>query len=124
MDPQFGWYDTNAESIRSLLTDGDLNAQAEGHFRLSYPIMAITLPILSLVIFLCFPMSLNRQVYIISSSLLFALFIQLLLISMRKIFILNPSLWFLFYLIPTIPILISMFVIFFQDNLKNHNLNE
>ena len=124
IDPKFGWYDTNAESIRSLLTVGDLNAQAEGHFRLSYPIMAITLPILSLVIFLCFPMSLNRQVYIISSSLLFALFIQLLLISMRKIFILNPSLWFLFYLIPIMPILISMFIVIFQDRFKNYNLNK
>ena len=121
IDPKFGWYDTNAESIINLLTIGDLNAKAEGHFRLSYPIMAITLPILSLVFFLCFPMLFNKQFYIISSSLLFALFIQLLLISMRKVFILNPTLWFLFYLIPIIPILISLFIIFFQDNLKNYN---
>ena len=123
-DPKFGWYDTNAESIISLLTNGDLNAKAEGHFRLSYPIMAITLPMLSLVIFLCFPMLFKRQVYIVSSSLFLGLLIQLLLISMRKVFILNPSLWSLFYLIPITPILLSLFIIFFQDNFKNYNQNK
>ena len=93
-------------------------SKKDAHFRLAYPILTITLPLIAVVSFFCFPNSYSNQVYIISTSLLLSLFLQLLLISMRRVIIINPTLWFIFYLIPIIPICVSLFIIFIQDNFK------
>ena len=58
----------------------------------------------------------KNQIIQISSSLLIALLIQVLLISMRRVLIFNPSLWFIFYLIPILPIVFSLLVAQFYNN--------
>ena len=118
INPKFRWLDANEKTIFNLLQEDDINSIAEAHFRLAYPILTITLPLIAVVSFFCFPHLYSNQVYLISSSLLLSLFIQLLLISMRRVIIINPSLWFIFYLIPIIPIFISLIIIFIQDNFK------
>jgi len=106
INPKFRWLDANEKTIFNLLQEDNINSIAEAHFRLAYPILTITLPLIAVVSFFCFPNSYSNQVYLISSSLLLSFFIQLLLISMRRVIIINPSLWFIFYLIPIIPIFI------------------
>ena len=117
IDPKFRWLDANEKTIISLLNEEDLNSKAEAHFRLAYPLLSLTLPIIAFVSFFCFPKSYNNQIYLITTSLLLSLFIQLLLISMRRVLINNPSLWFCFYLIPIMPVIVSLFLIFIRNNI-------
>ena len=116
LDPKFRWLDANEKTIINLLNESDLNSKAEAHFRLAYPLLSLTLPIIVFVFFFCFPKSYNNQIYLISTSLLLSLFIQLLLISMRRVLINNPSLWFCFYLIPIMPVILSFLLITFKNN--------
>ena len=86
----------------------------EAHFRLAYPFLTFTLPLIAIIGFLCFK-NLNRKlIYIISASLIIAFVIQILLVSARSFTITNPSIWFIFYLVPTIPIFLSLLFVVFQ----------
>ena len=117
LDPKYRWLDANEKTILNLLNESDLNSKAEAHFRLAYPFLSLTLPIIVFVFFFCFPKSYNNQIYLITTSLLLSLFIQLLLISMRRVLINNPSLWFCFYLIPIMPLIFSFLLITFKNNI-------
>ena len=103
-------------SIFTLLKEENLNSKSEAHFRLAFPILAITLPLQAIVILLCFSSINKNQIIQISSSLLIAILIQVLLISMRRVLIFNPSLWFVFYLIPILPIVFSLLVAQFYNH--------
>ena len=116
INPNFRWLDSNEKSIFTLLKEENLNSKSEAHFRLAFPILAITLPLQAIVILLCFSSINKNQIIQISSSLLIAILIQVLLISMRRVLIFNPSLWFVFYLIPILPIVFSLLVALIYNN--------
>ena len=48
-----------------------------------------------------------------------AFLIQILLVLSRSFTINNPSIWFIFYLVPTIPILLSFLFVFFQSKISS-----
>jgi len=116
INPNFRWLDVNEKSIFTLLKEENLNSKSEAHFRLAFPILVITLPLQAIIILLCFSNINKNQIIQISSSLLIALLIQVLLISMRRVLIFNPSLWFVFYLIPILPIVFSLLVALIYNN--------
>ena len=118
-DPKFRWLDANEKSIFQLLNEKDLNSKVEAHFRLAYPFLTFTLPLIAIIGFLSFK-NLNRNlIYIISASLIIAFLIQILLVSARSFTINNPSIWFIFYLVPTIPIFLSLLFVFFQSKISS-----
>ena len=87
---------------------------------MAYPLLTFTLPLIAIIGFLSFK-NLNRNlVYIISASLMIAFLIQILLVSARSFTINNPSIWFIFYLVPTIPILLSFLFVFFQSKISSN----
>ena len=48
-----------------------------------------------------------------------AFLIQILLVSARSLTINNPSIWFIFYLVPSIPILLGILFVFFQNKISS-----
>ena len=54
----------------------------------------------------------------LSIHLIIAFLIQILLVSARSFTIANPSIWFIFYLVPTIPILLSLLLHFIQSKIS------
>ena len=118
-DPEFRWLDANEKSIFQLLNEDELNSKVEAHFRLAYPFLTFTLPLIAIIGFLCFK-NLNRKLtYIISASLIIAFLIQILLVSARSFTITNPSIWFVFYLVPIIPVLCSFLFVFFESKISS-----
>ena len=102
-----------------LLNENELNSKVEAHFRLAYPLLTFTLPLIAIIGFLCFKILKRNLVYIISASITIAFLIQILLVSARSFTINNPSIWFIFYLVPTIPILLSFIFVFFQSKISS-----
>ena len=118
-DPEFRWLDANEKSIFQLLNESELNSKVEAHFRLAYPLLTFTLPLIAIIGFLSFKILKRNLVYIISASLMIAFLIQILLVLSRSFTINNPSIWFIFYLVPTIPILLSFLFVFFQNKISS-----
>ncbi len=119
-DPKYRWLDANEKSIFQLLNENDLNSRVEAHFRLAYPLLTFTLPLIAIVGFLSFK-NLNRNlIKIISASLMLSFLIQILLVSARSFTITNPSIWFIFYLVPIIPILLSFLFIIFKNKISSN----
>ena len=110
-DPKFRWLDANEKSIFQLLDEDNINSKVEAHFRLAYPLLTFTLPLLAITGFLAF----KNLISIISISLIISFIIQILLVSARSFTINNPSIWFIFYLVPTIPILLNLLLPFIQS---------
>ena len=118
-DPEFRWLDANEKSIFQLLNENELNSKVEAHFRLAYPLLTFTLPLIAIIGFLSFKILKRNLVYIISASLMIAFLIQILLVLSRIFTINYPSIWFIFYLVPTIPILLSFLFDFFQSKISS-----
>ena len=117
-DPNFRWLDANEKSIFQLLDEDDMNSKVEAHFRLAYPLLTFTLPLLAITGFLTFRNLNKNLINIISISLIISFIIQILLVSARSFTINNPRIWFIFYLVPTIPILLSLLLPFIQSKIS------
>ena len=87
---------------------------------MAYPFLTFTLPLIAIIGFLSFK-SLNRNLMkVISFSLIIAFLIQILLVSARSFTITNPSIWFIFYLVPSIPIFLSLLFVVFQSKISSN----
>ena len=49
-----------------------------------------------------------------------AFLIQILLVSTKNLTINNPSIWFIFYLVPSIPIFLSLLFVVFQSKISSN----
>ena len=75
------WLDSNEKSILDLLTENDPTSFADGHYRICLPLLGLTLPLIALILILCFRDHTKSHNYQISISLIFALIIQISLIE-------------------------------------------
>ena len=109
------WLDSNEKSILDLLTENDPTSFADGHYRICLPLLSLTLPLIALILILCVRDHSKNHNFQITVSLIFALIIQISLISIRKAVIIEPSFWIGFYVITIFPIVFFLvFALFFE----------
>ena len=118
------WLDSNEKSIFDLFKENDPTSFADGHYRICLPLLSLTLPLVALILILYVRDHTKTLNFQIISSLIFALIIQISLISVRKVVITEPSFWIVFYLITIFPILfIVTFALIFETK-KNFRIKE